>query len=299
MANQGIADEERLAYARQCADAVKRHPGSELRAALCHRIGDIYYDLGRTRYAGKWHAWYEKAAAARPSLIKETPIGFRLKEYSNIAKRKNVLAGVFAVYVLVLLSLVVRVLRSRRTFDGRMFLGRSALFFGIFTVMACAVFVIDLHCFSKSAETVIEGKTHIRAVTTPVRPFIPFSVMDPSMPARALWILFAGYLPIATAVLYTSYQKRYSRLFLSIMTLLFCTSLWTHFIITAGFDRYLQPAITATDSRVIFSGEPEKLLLENPARALHSCPGLLKSGNEDLELFIKQHYPGGFPAGKK
>ncbi|MBN1127501.1 MAG: hypothetical protein JXA71_00840 [Chitinispirillaceae bacterium] len=293
--DQGVSVQERLAYAGRCEKAAKRHSASPLNAALCKKIGDVYFDLDQVRYANKWHAWYAKAADARPSLVNETPVGFRLQEFRNIARRKNILTGVFAMYGIVLLSLGVRAIRSRGTFDKRFFFRRCAVFLGVFIIMAYAVFAIDLHCFSKSAGTVFNGKAHITPITTPVRPFIPLSAMDSSALLRAAMVLMLGFLPVALVVYYTSFKKRYSRILLSIIAVAFCSSLWLHFFISTGFDEYLKPKIMATGSRVLFGGEPEKLLLENPHKALRACPGLLKSGNEDLDKFLKQHYPEGFP----
>jgi hypothetical protein len=297
--NQGVSAKERLAYARRCEKAAKRNPASLLRAALCKRIGDAYFDLDQLRYGKKWHSWYAEAAAAQPSLVKETPVGFRLQEYSRISLRRNLLTVVFTVYGLTFLSILVRAVRYRRDFDARSFFKRCALFGVVFAVLAVAVFAIDLRVFSKSMDIVPVRGVLVKPVSTFVKPFIPFSVVDPSAPARAALVLVLGFLPIAPAVFYTSFKKPYSRVMLSALLLVFCVSLWLHFFIAAGFDEYLKPKITVTGSRVIFSGEPEKLLLEDPSKALRACPGLLKGGNEDLEIFLGKHYPGGFPGVKK
>lgn len=293
--DQGLTLQERLSYVKRCEKAAKRYPESALKATLCQRIGDVYFDVDRQRYAKKWSRWYSRAAGANPSLAAETPIGFRLQEYSKIAKRKNLLAGIFAVYMFVLMTLVARTIRGRRTFDARYFLKRLLIFFGIFTAMAGLVLALDLMLFSGSIDTFENQKAFIKPVTSPVRPFIPFCVMDPTAPGRAFVVFLAGFMPIAAAVFYTSFRKTFSRIFLSLVTLIFCASLWTHFFVITGFDASLKPKVTATGSRVLFSGEPEKLLLENPAKALRACPDLLKSGNEDLEKFIKEHYPEGLP----
>jgi hypothetical protein len=152
--NQGVSAKERLAYARRCEKAAKRNPASLLRAALCKRIGDAYFDLDQLRYGKKWHSWYAEAAAAQPSLVKETPVGFRLQEYSRISLRRNLLTVVFTVYGLTFLSILVRAVRYRRDFDARSFFKRCALFGVVFAVLAVAVFAIDLRVFSKSMDVV-------------------------------------------------------------------------------------------------------------------------------------------------
>ena len=82
------------------------------------------------------------------------------------------------------------------------------------------------------------------------------------------------------------------------MVLIFCVSLWLNFLIATGSDAFLATKIAVTKSRILFRGEPEKLLLRNPAKALRACPDLLNSGNDDLEKFIKKHYPEGLPIKK-
>jgi hypothetical protein len=293
--DQGLSAKERLAYIKRCEKAAARYPESAFRTTLCKKIGDVYFDVDQLRYARKWSRWYTKAAKADPFLLKETPIGFRLQEYSNIAKRRNLLSCVFVIYGLVLLIIGVRTIRCRCSFDIRYFFKRCAVFLGIFIVMACAAFVIDLQIFSKSPDTIVERKPLIKPASSLVRPFIPLSVMDPSAQARAAIILLLGFLPLLLAIYYASFKKQYSRILLSIIVAAFCSSLWLHFTLVAGFDEYLKPRITVTGSRVLFSGEPEKLLLQDPARALRVNPGLLKSGNEDLVKFIDKHYPEGFP----
>ena len=294
----GVTDNKRLAYAERCVIAAEHYTGSPFRAALCKRIGDVYFDLDQVRFAGKWHAWYAKAAAAQPSYIQETPVGYRLQVYSKISLRKNLLAGAFSVYGFVVCVLALRAVRNRRAFDARYFIKRCAVFLGVFTALALVVFAIDLPLFSKSTGTFTEQKPLVAPAFSFVRPFIPLSVIDSSAPARAALVFLLGFLPIVLAVFYTSFTKPYSRLFLSAMILIFCASLWLHFLITAGSDELLTSKVAVTGSRVVFSGEPEDLLLKNPGKALRANPDLLKSGNDDLEEFIGKHYPAGFPAAK-
>ena len=293
--NQSGKDSERLAYVRRCEKAADRYPESALRAALYKQIGDVYFDLNQLRYAGKWNRWYRKAAAVRPSLAKETPIGYRLQEYSRIALRRDLLTAVFAVYAFVLLAFILRFLRSRRTFDTRFFLKRCVLFLGVYAALAAAVFIVDIRIFSTLVrqKPLFAGEAIINPATAFPKPLIPLSVCDPSNASRAAVILLLGFLPIALALLYVSFGKPFSRAFLSAMVFTFCVSLWLHFLIATGSDAFLATKIVVTKSRIVYRGELGKLLRRNPAKALRACPDLLKSGNDDLEKFIKKHYPEG------
>jgi len=296
--NQSGNNSERLAYVRRCEKTADRFPESALRAELYKQIGDVYFDLNQLRYAGKWNRWYCKAVAVRPSLAKETPIGYRLQRYSGMAMRRNLLTGVFVVYAFVLLTFIVRCMRNGRMFDARFFLKRCALFFCTYAVLSSIVFTADIRLFSTLVrqKPLFTGEAIINPAAAFLKPLIPLSVCDPSNASRAVVILLLGFLPITLALLYVSFRKPFSRAFLSSMVLIFCVSLWLHFLTATGSDVFLATKIVVTKSRIVFRGEPEMLLLRNPAKALRACPDLLKSGNDDLEKFIEKHYPAGFPA---
>jgi hypothetical protein len=57
----------------------------------------------------------------------------------------------------------------------------------------------------------------------------------------------------------------------------------------------MSPIGIFTKWRIIYNGELEKLLVENPAKVLKANPGFMNEDNMDLRAFLKDNFPGGFP----
>ena len=68
-------------------------------------------------------------------------------------------------------------------------------------------------------------------------------------------------------------------------------STWSHFILFKVFDPKLNKLATTSNSHIYFDGELEKMLVDHPDKVLKAKPTLFSSGNEDLNLFVKENKP--------
>ncbi len=304
-ANPGSGASDLLAYAKTCERVNKKFPNATMRAVLYKRIGDTYYDIDHVRQAEQWHFWYKKAAKTDPALKNSTPVGYRLQEYFKIALRKWCVRAAFIMYMLLLAALVFRAVKSRYSFDMRFFAKWTLVFFCIFSVGSVVVFLTDARSFTKTGPKLLSPNAVsssdpststlvLRPIPPIVNPVIPFGIIDSSRPGRSLLVFLLGFVPVAFAVLYRSFRKPYSRLNLSVLVILAVVSIWGHFFAITVFDGMGNPINAVTKIRVLYSGEPEKLLLTNFPKALKANPDLLKSNNEDLSEFMENHYPNGF-----
>jgi hypothetical protein len=307
--SQGITVDERLAYAALCEKEAASIPLSSSGVRLYQRIGDIYYELDVVRYANKWGKWYRKAIAVVPSLKKDTPIGYRLEEYSKIRLRKNLVFCSFFIYGLMLVFLLIRIFPNPGAFDFRYFIKKTAVFLLLFAVLSFIVFAADSFFFSRTIRVISNEKITTNpdlfpgAILSPVipyvKPLVPLRMMDFEPAPNAAIILLLGFLPAIIAVFYVSFKKPYNKLLLSSSIVVFILFLWMHYFLVTGTDMMFHPGIAITKSRVLYRGEPEKLLVENPLKALRANPDLLKTDNEDLKEFIKNEFPDGFPHDKQ
>ena len=156
----------------------------------------------------------------------------------------------------------------------------------VFLIIAVITFLLDFTITSGSIEAVLSGAD----VIIP-KPIIPFSVFDTSFIKGIIIILILGFLPILISVFYTSFKKQISRMLVIVILFLTVVSTWGHFILFEVFDKQLNKLAATSNSHIYFDGELEKMLVDNPEKVLKAKPALFSSGNEDLNLFVKEKKP--------
>jgi hypothetical protein len=302
-ANPGNGAKEVLAYIHRGESVAARFPQTSLTADLYKQIGDSYYMLNRIKHAKQWQTWYRKAIAVDASLEGGSPLGYRLREYDHIALRANCLCAVFLVYGSLFVVFLIRVIRNWHFFDPLSFLKRTAVLLALFVTVSALVFCLDAWAFAKAERTFMSGAAPtvdaalphaiVKPATAFVQPVIPLSIIDSSAGRRAAMIFMLGFFPIALVAFYASFKRPYSRVLLCAAVIFTIASIWVHFFIQTGFDEAMAAKVTITKTRVVYRGEPEKLLMENPRKSLRANPDLLKSANPDLQEFLEKNFPRG------
>jgi hypothetical protein len=146
--------------------------------------------------------------------------------------------------------------------------------------------LLDFAITSGSIEAVLSKADVIVA-----KPIISFSVFDTSFVKGLIIILILGFLPILISVFSTSFKKQISRMWVIVILFLTVISTWSHFILFKVFDKQLNKLSATSNSHIYFDGELEKLLVDNPQKVLKAKPTLFSSGNQDLNLFVKENKP--------
>jgi hypothetical protein len=239
--------------------------------------------------------WYRKILEIDPSLEKTTPIGFRLSQHDRYSLRRNILFAVCGVYGLLFCFIFFNSLRNRRFFDLRYFL-KTAGIWGAATVIAELLVLFKDAVLSSGIA--LKFTTQNASDMNMGLPAVPLSFLDSSNAMLAGIVLVIGLLPVLLVILYASFKKRSSRIVAGMIAVLSAGALWTHFIILTSYDRILDPVAYIVQKRVWFSGELEKMLITDPQKVLRANPVVLKSGNQDLEEFLRVNYPEGLPSGK-
>ena len=278
---------ERLEYVQECERAVARYSQTKLKAEIYRRIGDIYFTLNQFP---AMETWYRRALAIDASLKKSTSIGFRLQGYSRIKLSRFGKLAALLVLAGVLGVILVHGVMSYRLIDWRFCIRKLSVCLLIYCLLVGIVFWVDGLAAAKwllSLSAPEAGKLSI------VQPVIPLSMVDGSSAGRAAQILLFGFVPVLVAVFYTSFRRPRSRRFLSVIVLLAFGSLWTHFYFAQVYGPVQDGDGFVRHGRFYLRGEPEELLIRDLPKALRANPDLLKSDNDDLEEFMKVHYPDG------
>jgi hypothetical protein len=294
-ANTGVSEQERIVYVRRCEAAAFQYPESPLRVMLYKQIGDVYFECNNIRYAPQWHKWYNMAVALDGAISKNTPVGFRLGEYHKIAARKNCIAFAVAFECLVLLYVLGFGLKNRKSLDGLLFLKKCVMYLAVFALASAAVFFLDALLLMKIIAAGHDpfAAAFVKSATVFVKPFIPLSGMDFSAAGRAAMVLCLGFLPILLAAFCSSFSCPPRRGMTAILVVVATVAVWAHFVAVTAFDKGGNSRVFVTGTRIVYRGEPEKLLLDNPQKALRANPGILQSDNPDLKEFMEDHYPKG------
>jgi tetratricopeptide (TPR) repeat protein len=275
-------EKEKLDYITQLRNILDKNPKSLLSLKFSKQIGDVHYSLERYRPMIRW---YQKAAAIDSSIVKDTPIGYRMDLGKKVLLRKSILNGIYLLYCIILLMIIITLLRLKY-FQVKLFFRRILLSVPVFAIIAAVTLIIDFKITSGSITSALDNSD----VFFP-KPIVPFSVFDSSCKKDLSILLLLGFLPILLSIVYTSFRNNYFKKLLFILLPLTIISTWSHYIINKIYDEKFNKRATITRSHIYFDGELEKLLPGNPKKVFKANPDLLKSNNKDLEIFIKENKP--------
>jgi hypothetical protein len=278
---------ERLAYIAECRKALQQTSSTPLEAQLCKRIGDVYLSL---EDPAQMERWYGRAIAIDPSLRTTTSIGYQLRERSKVRLGRRGASISLAAFVALCSLVLFRGIRNRMTFDRGLFVRRCTFFVLLYGAVAALVLALDAGSASRWLLGLSAAETGAREMVPPV---IPLSMIDGSQPGTAALLLLCGLLPILLAAFGAAFERGRSKALLGCVVIVAAASLWAHLYFARVFGPAHQGRAFIRSGRVYVQGEPEELLLRDPHRALRANPDLLRSGNVDLEEFIKEHYPNG------
>lgn len=276
------SEEEKLNYADQLEDILRRNPDTMLKLKFSRQIGNVHYSMEKY---GLMMKWYQKAAAIDSNIVKDTPVGYRMNIGKKVMLRKKMIFVIYTIYVIMIIILLLRIFRSR-DFLLKLFLRRIIIGFPAFLCIAVITFLLDFAITSGSIEAVLAGSD----VVAP-KPIVPFSVFDNSFMKGLMIILILGSLPILISIFYTSFKKQISKMSVILILFLTVVSTWGHFILCKVFDPKLNKLAATSNSHIYFDGELEKMLVDNPQKVLKAKPTLFSSGNADLNLFVKENRP--------
>jgi len=273
---------EKQDYADQLEEILRKNPDTMLKLKFSRQIGDVYYSMEKY---GLMMKWYQKAAAIDSNIVRDTPVGYRMNIGEKVMLRQKLISIIYTIYAIIIILLLLSVFMSKG-FQPALFLRRIVIGLLSFLVIAVITFLLDFALTSGSIETILAGSE----VTLP-KPIIPFSVFDSSFIKGLIIILILGFLPILISIFYTSFKKHISKILIIIISFLTVVSTWSHFILFEVFDTKLNKRAATSNSHIYFDGELEKMLVDNPQKVLKAKPALFSSGNQDLNLFVKENKP--------
>lgn len=275
-------EKEKLAYIAQMQNLLDQNPESLLELKFSRQIGDVYYSMKQYRPMIRW---YRKAVASDSTIEKETPVGYRIELGKKVLFRKSILTVIYVVYGIIVLLVIIALFQLKKI-KSRIFFKRILFTLPIFVIIAVFVLMLDFKMTSGSISSILNGSK----VYFP-KPHVVFSVSDFSCAKDFIFILLLGYVPILLSIFYTSFIiKNFKRLLYLVLPLTILST-WSHYLIGKVFDDKLNKLAVMTKSHLYFDGELEDLLTQNPQKILKANPDLLKSGNKDLEIFLKQNKP--------
>ncbi len=275
-------EKEKQDYADQLKDILSKNPDTMLKLKFSKQIGDVYYNMEKY---GPMTKWYRKAAAVDSSIVKDTPVGYRMNIGKKVMLRQKLIYTIYIIYAIIIILLLLSIYRSR-DFRAALFLRRVFICIPVFFIIAVITFLLDFALTSGSIEAVL-GKPD--AIVP--KPIIPFSVFDLSFMKGIIIILILGFLPILISIFNTSYKKQISKIFIIIVIFLTVVSTWCHFTLFMVFDNKLNKRAATSNTHIYFDGELERMLIDNPKKVLKAKPALFSSGNKDLNHFIKEKAP--------
>ncbi len=311
--NPGVDEKEILSFARRCEKTAARYPEApqSIRLELYKLIGDTYFGLDEIRYARKWHRWYVRVANEDLEKAKGTPIAYRLEKYRSIGLRANLMLLTYGMFGLVFIIVLVGLVGSKGAFEGMLFLRRLLIFLGVYIISAAAVFAADAWFFHSSGARFVSDESEcgcsddertvasVKPVPAFVRPTVPLSFIDTCNALPAARAVVLGFIPIAVCCFFFSFRGKAGKTVSLLVAVSSALAVWSWFFLTSVFDPALESRAALTPARVIFRGELEKIILENPHKVLRANPNLLKTKNVDLPIFIKTHFPENFPPERK
>ncbi len=268
---------EKHAYIGQLKEVLKENPQPLLETKIFTRMGDVYYTLSKYPLMIKW---YSKAVAIDSTLMKSTPIGYRIGSCKKVVFRNRLLTVIYIGYFCILLCIIV--VFQKRQFLTKHFFPRLVWLAPLFVLFSLLFFALDFYVSSPSIESALNSHD----VALP-KPIVPFSIIDRSAGIVSYSVIAIGFLCSMVALLLNSFAKPLSRIFRVCVILILSLLLWTHLIIHFAFDQRFEGEAHRIGAHLYFDGELELLLKENPEKVMKANPRFLKNENQELKEFIK------------
>ena len=189
-------EKEKLDYADQLEDILRKNPDTMLKLKFSRQIGDVYYSMEKY---GMMMKWYHKAVKLDSNIERDTPVGYRMNVGKKVMLRQKLVSIIYTIYTIIIVLLLLSMFKSKG-FQTALFLRRIIIGLPVFLVIAVITFFLDFAFTSGSIEAALAGSD----VSVP-KPIIPFSVFDNSFMKGLIIILILGFLPIL--LLKSKYQR--------------------------------------------------------------------------------------------
>ncbi|MBF0429705.1 MAG: hypothetical protein HQK83_00385 [Fibrobacteria bacterium] len=278
------SEEQKRQYITTLQQTLEEYPSTSLKLRVFKTIGDVYYSLKKYRLM---RSWYKKAVMIDSSIAKNTPVGYRILRGEKFIMRDNTVYAAYGAYFIILCIIIFRIMRYRKNFDYFLFLKKTVLFLVLYGLASGLIGYLDAQTFLDTAVQLAVEEPQV------VSPAVPLSIFDNSFWPKGIWVLVLGFIPVLLIILYTSFKATSSFFALATIIFLSVTAIWGHLFIVYGYDEAMMPQHYFRTMRIYFDGELEKVLTENPQKAINANPGILNSDNIDLNMFLKNHFPNG------
>jgi len=273
-------EDEKKEYNKELEQALRKHRDSELSQRVNIRIGDIAFILKDYR---KMHKYYKRAFENNPNKELSTQIVSRMKIGSAIILRQNLVYFIGIVYLLILVSMILRLIRGKG-FDYSFFIKRAAILLLVYLVLAFLFLYIDNNYAQKQITTIMtENQKAFR------KPVMTLGFLD-ILPMNILTTgLIIGFLPAFYALFYISFNRSFSRTWLLLKTIFLATALWFQFALHFIYNDKMVTTGLFAQHRFFFKGKIDSAIKKHPDKLLKAVQNCPEKERKKIETLIKNH----------